>query len=250
LSFSPIGALLALYDGGVRFVDDIVGQWLAEWRKAGWLEDAVVVITSDHGETLAQRGGIVRAHGGLYTDGLHIPLMIRLPGSARAGERVARPVNQVDIAPTLLELAGLEVPPYLPGVDLLSGEEHAPDHVMEARWGRDKAFVQWPTKVVQSFEEFRPQFVSDLERDFGEQDVLDEELEPATHAETLERLRAEFERQIAELPLPERQAAKVSEEMSAAERERLEALGYKEETAESGPAQEPPADGGAPPAGG
>ena len=145
-------------------------------------------------------------------------------------------MNQVDIAPTLLRLAGLEVEEFLPGVDLLSGEVQDPDHVMEARWGADHAYVQWPIKVVSSRVEQRPQFVADLEADAEEREVLPREENIEEHEETLERLRAEFRAQIAELPLPDRTPRR-AEEMSATERERLAALGYADET---GGAAEPP----------
>jgi tetratricopeptide (TPR) repeat protein len=87
---------------------------LAGWDSAR--PDNVVLITADHGEGLGDGGE--QTHGFLLHDGtLHIPMMLRGPGVAQ-GARVSSPVSQVDVAPTLLQLAGLESHPAIQGLPL------------------------------------------------------------------------------------------------------------------------------------
>jgi len=94
------------YDGEVSYSDDLVGRFLARLKAAGVYESAVVMLTSDHGEGLGDHGE--QEHGFfLYREAVRVPLLLRLPGGARAGTRVRGVVAQVDQAATLLELAGL-----------------------------------------------------------------------------------------------------------------------------------------------
>lgn len=144
--------LVALYDGGVRFVDGRVGTWLDEWRASGLLDEAVVVVTSDHGEGLAQHyGDRYGGHGELFQEGLRVPLLVRLPegvGPGPAAGRRADPVSLVDLVPTLLGLAGLASDPRLPGRSLL---EPGPDERLLFAEGETlSAYIRWPWKVIES----------------------------------------------------------------------------------------------------
>ena len=113
-SASARSELEALYDNGIAWTDAGVGRLLAQLRANELYEEAIVVVLSDHGEELYDHGGF--NHGKLYREHLHVPLLIRLPGARRAGRVVQAPVALVDVAPTLLELAGL------PPVDSFAGE--------------------------------------------------------------------------------------------------------------------------------
>lgn len=115
--------LLALYDAEVAANDAAFGELLDELERRGLLDEALVVFLSDHGEQFHEHG--VFGHGwDLYGEVLRVPLLLRLPGQ-RQGRRVARPVQQIDLLPTLLTYLGLPVPGDLPGTDLLrlAGEE-------------------------------------------------------------------------------------------------------------------------------
>lgn len=105
----------ALYDGEIRHADEGVGALLHALEAAGVADDTAVVLTADHGEVMA-RNGIYFDHHGLYEDNIHVPLIARIPG--RAAARVPEIVTHMDIAPTLLGLAGAPIPAGLPGVDL------------------------------------------------------------------------------------------------------------------------------------
>lgn len=102
------------YDGEVATADLIVGQFLDELRARGLYERALVIVLSDHGEGLGDHGE--EFHGILlYREVLHVPLLVKLPGAARAGTRVATPVELVDVLPTVLSLLGAPAPDKLRG---------------------------------------------------------------------------------------------------------------------------------------
>ena len=97
--------LLALYDEEIRFTDDGIGRLLGELDRLGLTDETIVVFTADHGEEFWEHGRV--GHGRtLYQELVHVPLVIRAPGGAR-GRVVARPVTNVAVAPTVLDLLGL-----------------------------------------------------------------------------------------------------------------------------------------------
>jgi len=106
------------YDGEIANADAVVGGVLAELRRLGVYERAVVVLLSDHGEGLGEHGEA--EHGMLlYRTTLQVPLLLKLPGARLGGTSVAAPAQLVDVYPTLLSLVGLAPPPALPGRSLL-----------------------------------------------------------------------------------------------------------------------------------
>jgi arylsulfatase A-like enzyme/Flp pilus assembly protein TadD len=112
------------YDGEVATADLIVGRFLDELRARGLYERALVIVLSDHGEGLGDHGE--EFHGILlYREVLHVPLLVKLPGSARAGTRVATPVELVDVLPTLLSLVGAQAPAPLRGQSLFAPQRAA-----------------------------------------------------------------------------------------------------------------------------
>ena len=108
-----------LYEGEVRYVDRCFGRltdtlrWLKRYR------DALIVVTSDHGEEFFEHGGFEHGHT-LYQEVLHVPLIIKLPGMQKAGERRPEFVPTAAVATTILEQCGLDwpEPPPNPALDL------------------------------------------------------------------------------------------------------------------------------------
>jgi hypothetical protein len=94
-------ALRRLYDAGVAYTDAHLGRLLA--RLQALPRPPIVVVTSDHGEALGERG--LASHNYLYDFNLRVPLVVSAPG-LRAGT-VSRQVRLIDVAPTLTDLAGL-----------------------------------------------------------------------------------------------------------------------------------------------
>lgn len=101
--------LIATYYGLTTWVDDTVGRMLAALAAHGLDGETVVVFTSDHGDNLGSHGRVQK--GTLNEESIRIPYIIRLPG-ANEGRIVSRQVaSTVDLAPTLLDLAGLSPAP-------------------------------------------------------------------------------------------------------------------------------------------
>lgn len=96
------------YDGGVWYADQALGRLFDELEERGVLEDTVVVVTSDHGESMTERDACYFTHDPfLFEETLRVPLLIRFPDARYAGTRVTRMVRGVDVLPTLLEVADL-----------------------------------------------------------------------------------------------------------------------------------------------
>jgi choline-sulfatase len=102
----PSHAMTQPYDGEIAYADELVGRFLDRLATRGVLERAIVAVVSDHGEGLGDHGEA--EHGLLlYREALHVPWIMRLPGGRRGGARVAGTAGLVDVAPTLLALAGV-----------------------------------------------------------------------------------------------------------------------------------------------
>jgi len=106
----------ALYDGEIASTDAHVEGTLRALAEEGLLQNAVIVLSADHGEEFLEHGSW--NHGGtLFREVLHVPLALRVPGvSAR---RVGAPVSLVDLAPTVLDALGVAPPRTFMGQSLL-----------------------------------------------------------------------------------------------------------------------------------
>jgi arylsulfatase A-like enzyme len=110
LSPAEIDLLASLYDGEVASVDGELRMLFADLQKTGFLDNAVIVITADHGEEFGEHG--VMLHGfTLYNTALRVPLIVVAPGTV-PGRVVQEDVSLLDVAPTILELVG--APPAAP----------------------------------------------------------------------------------------------------------------------------------------
>jgi len=110
--------LEAAYRGEISYVDSLLQRLLAFLDDRGLSESTVLVVTADHGESLGEHGE--DTHGFfLYQSTLPVPLLIRAPG-IRHGERASALVRTIDIAPTALELLGVEAPSSFEGVSFVS----------------------------------------------------------------------------------------------------------------------------------
>lgn len=106
------------YNGEIAYVDSAVGKLLASLRSQGLYDQCVLVIVADHGEAFGEHGE--RSHGlFLYDETLHVPLLIKLPGGRSPHAVVQSRVGLVDIAPTLLQEAGVRLPEAMQGTSFL-----------------------------------------------------------------------------------------------------------------------------------
>lgn len=103
------------------------GQMIARLKSEGLYDNTIIVVTSDNGIALP------RAKQFLYDGGLHVPLLIRWPASIRPGTVESRLVSHIDIAPTILALAGLPVPSGMQGQDILNPATPPRRYIFAAR---------------------------------------------------------------------------------------------------------------------
>jgi arylsulfatase len=129
------------YDAEIRYFDRELGRLLAQLRSSGILQRSLLIFSADHGEALGEHGYYF-AHGqNLHAELLHVPLLVRLPGGERAGERRSEPVSHLDLWPTVLAAFDLEPGPCR-GLDLLADAlpaERVLAHSRPGEWGATDA---------------------------------------------------------------------------------------------------------------
>jgi len=108
----------ARYDNGVANMDKRLAELFEELERFPWFEDTVFVITSDHGESFNEPPGVLGHGCPPYREQTHVPLIVFGRGIP-PGVRIASPVASIDIAPTLLELAGVASPEEFQGLSLV-----------------------------------------------------------------------------------------------------------------------------------
>lgn len=110
--------LVALYDAEIAFNDHHFGRLIEELKRRGLYDSSLIVLLSDHGEEFFDHGWW--QHGKtLYAEQLAVPLIVRFPGGYARGTSVDSIAQQIDLFPTILRAAGVEVPEVLPGRSLL-----------------------------------------------------------------------------------------------------------------------------------
>ena len=114
--------LVALYDGGIRYTDDVLHGFFEDLRQDGLLDDTLVVIFSDHGEEFLEHSGLL--HEKLYRETLHVPLILFWPACLPRDVVIESQVPLIDLGATLLELASTDSPPQMEGRSLLPLLQH------------------------------------------------------------------------------------------------------------------------------
>jgi choline-sulfatase len=109
--------LLDIYDQKVREADQRLGNFMADVRAMGLLDNTVVIVFSDHGDEFLEHGGL--DHGAtLYEEQLHVVMTMRVPGYARRHD-IKEVVRTVDLFPTLFDMLGVPTPSGVDGVSLV-----------------------------------------------------------------------------------------------------------------------------------
>lgn len=101
-SESDLPLINCLYDSGIAYTDNRIGPFLSDLQEGPGAEQRIVVLTSDHGESLGEQGRAKHAY--LSETNLMVPLVLRAPGLATQLRRIEEQVSLVDVAPTILEL--------------------------------------------------------------------------------------------------------------------------------------------------
>ncbi len=210
------------YDGEIAFVDTQIARLLAALESSEGSDRTLVVLLSDHGESLGEHGELT--HGVLLYDAtLRVPLIFRLPSRLRAGTVREEAVTLADVAPSILALAGLDPLQNADGRDLFRPRLSF-DRTLGAiseyprrrlGWASLVAVRQGPWKLI-----FGPRpELFDVARDPGET-LSRVETNPGTAA-ALDREARAIAREVRE-----RAGAEAPTEAGAEEHSRLAALGY------------------------
>ena len=117
LTAEQVALLQSLYDGEVASVDAELRKLLSDLEKKGLLQDAVIVITADHGEEFREHGRMLHGRA-LYNETVRVPLIVVAPGY-EGGRVVDENVSLLDVAPTILGLAGVPIPKSFEGRSLV-----------------------------------------------------------------------------------------------------------------------------------
>lgn len=117
----------ALYLETVQLLDRQIGEILERLEDDGLLENTVVFFFSDHGRPH------VRDKQFLYDGGIHAPLIVRWPAKHKTASRNDRLISNIDLAPTAMALAGMQIPAYMEGRDFLSTESKPRTHILAMR---------------------------------------------------------------------------------------------------------------------
>jgi arylsulfatase A-like enzyme/lipopolysaccharide biosynthesis regulator YciM len=146
------------YDGEIAAADQAVGALTARLVELGVYDQAAILLTADHGEGLGEHGEA--EHGVLlYRESLQVPMILKLPRSARAGAEVGTAVQLSDVPTTLLSLVGAEVPRTMSGHSLLSlPEGEAPQRAIYSEtyyprlrlgWSELRSLIEGPIHYIE-----------------------------------------------------------------------------------------------------
>lgn len=101
--------IISLYDGEIRYTDEMLIRPVIQKLKAlGLYDNTMIIVTSDHGEEFFEHGSWLHTHS-LYNETIKVPLVIKFFDSAHAGRRIHRYARLIDIMPTVLDALGLKV---------------------------------------------------------------------------------------------------------------------------------------------
>ena len=140
-----------LYDGEILYVDNAVAEVVETLKDEGILDETLIIVTSDHGEQLGQHG--IWGHAGLHESVIRVPLIIRYPKKLPKGVRVKGYVQQADIVPTILSLAGIKTDYKFDGVNLLDviARRMSRDFAICETWG-ERCIVKGEWKLIIHYE--------------------------------------------------------------------------------------------------
>lgn len=149
--------VIAQYDGAIAYMDACIQTLFNALETRGVMDETIIVINGDHGETLYDHECWFDHHG-LYDVTLHVPLIIRYPGRVPAGKRVTGYNQHKDLVPTLLELADIETDIAFDGKSLMSlirGEVTSFDsemYITECTWMRKHGWRTPEWKLIVALE--------------------------------------------------------------------------------------------------
>jgi arylsulfatase A-like enzyme len=190
-----VGRTLDQYDGEILYADHHIGRLMKGLREMGVLDNAIVIVTADHGEEFYEHGS--DKHGrSAYEEVIHVPFIMAWAGRIPAGARHDGMVGLIDVMPTLLELLRLAPPPVVQGVSFASALSR-PDTVAPLR-----SFFAQVVQVAFAIDMARDTRYKLVRHEFGPRQGQEEFYD--LQADPLER---------SSLPLSERDALRLRKEL-------------------------------------
>tara|TARA_R110002049_G_scaffold177382_15_gene344562 strand:+ start:254 stop:1891 length:1638 start_codon:yes stop_codon:yes gene_type:complete len=127
-----VRADMARHYNNIAYMDEEVGAILAQLEEAGLADSTIVIWTTDHGD------GLPRAKRDLFDSGIKVPMIIRWPAAyfpkgRKAGDVEERLISFVDLAPTILSLAGVPVPANMHGRDFRKKDAEPNEYIYASR---------------------------------------------------------------------------------------------------------------------
>ncbi len=220
----------SLYDGEVRYVDHHIGRLLDTLQARGIYDDALIILTSDHGEEFWDHDGFEHGHT-LYDELIHVPLLVKAPGGGE-GARVGTRVSTQALLPTISDLTGLGVAPPDPqnpsfAASVADPAAHYPDYPIASGatlyYSAMDSVITGDNKYIKDHVTQR-ESLYDLATDPGEHDSLTH-----SHPEGVSEGRSSLQQKVDhDTTLREDYGgdATLNREISDQEKEALRAVGY------------------------
>jgi uncharacterized sulfatase len=187
--------VLALYYGMAAYSDSAIGQVLGRLSELGLDDKTVVILVSDHGDTMGRHRMVSKDYA-LYEPAMRIPLILRAPGARPRGVLNNDPVSGIDVYPTLCDLLSLPKPKDLHGVSLVGrweGRIRDPERVIfsfQGTPGKDRAvMMRTPQFKLTRYDDGGAELY-DMVKD---PDELDNRIDDAAYAPVRERLTRQLE---------------------------------------------------------
>ncbi len=165
---------LARYAAEVTYTDTQVGALRAELDRLGIADRTIVVLTADHGELLGEHG-VWFEHLGLHDPSVHVPLIVWAPGRLPAARRTDAATG-LDVAPTVLALAGLPAGGGMRGRDLFGAAPPPGSIVLEAIHGDQLSIRDGSWKLIRTLRDVS--YAPDFEREAGTVELYDMAADP------------------------------------------------------------------------
>lgn len=203
-----LGEVLARYDAAIAHVDSQIDRIIRALKKEKIFDDTLIIITSDHGESLLEHG-IYLAHEGLFDEVIHVPLILHWPKRLPKGERIKGIVQHPDLVPSILDLLGIESSFDFDGESLLPlirGEKeklHDEAYLQDRGWrmGIRTADYKYITDYPLEETEYEPKFKNRSDLDCEDQlyDLSEDPEEKTNLADTRKEKAQQFRQEIYEL---------------------------------------------------
>lgn len=162
----------AFYYALITHIDEEIGKIMDELDSLNLTQDTIIIFTSDHGDNLGDHGLIGKSQA--YDSSSRVPLLVSYPANVSEGQRKGEIVESVDIAPTVLDWCGVQIPPFMQGRSFRSLLERGRGNYME----RTSAFIEHRKPFLEAYKAVRTRDYLYIVRDDGREELFDLQRDP------------------------------------------------------------------------